>query len=349
MKVKEFVAPTLPEALTRVRRELGPDAYIISTAIRSRRQRFWSRERASEAVVTAALPHREEPNNRRAASVWADAGDPNAGRPSAQTLPFPWRRHFQQAGWEEEMLGWIEKEWHKAAKSLAGGNWEQTIRPWLAELLVAGLKTSDAWLEGGRPGRVVVFVGPPRAGKTAMVEKIAQCYLGIAQWRVVTFPEPPEPAELEAARAEADLVLVDTPGLSLNPGPENKGKVWQDLERLAVTEVQLVLPAECGGPYLARLLATVAPLHPTHLAISRMDEVGSWLPVYSLARRAGLPLRFVSTGPDDPQQLEVADLPAMVEAILAEVDREWRRSPFGEEVPKGRAGSGGGETDEGRA
>lgn len=314
MKVKEYVAPSLPEALARIRKELGPDAYILSTTTRVRRERPWSREKTTEVVVTAALPREEV--GRRLPSSTTLVAPLDAGRP--ETKGFPGRDLLVSLGWEEEMLAWIEKEWKEVGTSLSGGSWEQTIRPWLAELLLTGVRTSPTWLEPEEPGRVVAFVGPKAAGKSTTVQKVARCYSEIGQWRVKVFDWPVPVDAVASARRGAQLVLLDTP--ALGPSDQQTAAAWgKEWREAGVSEVHLVLPAFTGGMYARRLVSALAELPLTHLSVTRVEEAG-WASVYQLARRVGLPLRFVGTGPADPQELEVADPATLVREVLGELD-----------------------------
>src|SRR5262249_37432796 len=122
---------------------------------------------------------------------------------------------------------------------------------------------------GARNARIIIFVGPPGAGKTSTLAKIA-VRDGLAQRRSVRIisADPHRPAAHEKLRALAgligvgfsaastipelneaitsatnkDLILIDTPGYSLSEFDDARDLICV-LGKIAQKETQLVVPA----------------------------------------------------------------------------------------------------------
>jgi flagellar biosynthesis protein FlhF len=180
--------------------------------------------------------------------------------------------------------------------------------------------------------RIVAFVGPPGAGKTTMLVKLAVRYglrgrkpmhiISMDSWRIggadalrtyaagmgVTF-EAIETAEALRQSLEEHtgkgLILIDTPGL----GPADM-KAFAPLASVLSThpeaEVHLVVPAHFSPSAMASLAQRFRPFLPSKLAITNADAVESCLPAAALALSLERPVSFIGTGQLIPEDMEEA-------------------------------------------
>ncbi len=188
-------------------------------------------------------------------------------------------------------------------------------------------------------GGVVALVGPPGAGKTSTLVKLAihhglmtrtPCHfvttdtLRIAaadQLRAfaailgIGFEVAETPAgfenSLQANRNK--LVFVDTPGLSTADTTE-----MEDLRRTLEgrATVHLVLSAAVRLSDMARIAEQFENLHPAKLIFTRLDETRKFGPMLSLAAQQERPVSFLSRGQRIPDDLEPADADALTRLVL---------------------------------
>ena len=186
---------------------------------------------------------------------------------------------------------------------------------------------------GNRP-YVIALIGPTGAGKTTTIAKLAANALAFGTWSVgmitldtfrvagleqlATYAEiarcPLEVAydEDDAARAmtrltKCDVVLVDTPGRSPRAGARDEDW-WPILDALRPDEIHLVMP---GGLRLDVAAAAAANLtltaqRPTHLLLTKLDDVPDDIGIADLADLLALPARWLTDGLDVPVDLKPA-------------------------------------------
>jgi flagellar biosynthesis protein FlhF len=227
----------------------------------------------------------------------------------------------------------------------------QELDPILAQAVAAGtplenLFEVDATL--GRPGAaraVVAVVGPPGVGKTTTLVKLAARYglaarkpaqiLSADVFRIAAADQLRslasilgigcEIAETAGALAQMleehrskELVFVDTPGLGRADMEDA-----EDLARLIAThpeiDTHLVLPASMRPADLERAIDRYAVFEPRKLLFTRMDETSTYGLLVSQAARRELPLSFLATGQQIPDDLEVATKPRLAELVAGTV------------------------------
>ncbi|MEK9502516.1 flagellar biosynthesis protein FlhF [Gaopeijia maritima] len=184
----------------------------------------------------------------------------------------------------------------------------------------------------GRPFRMVALVGPTGSGKTTTLAKLAlgerafgggnvgvisldtfrigaveqiQTYADLADFPLEVLSDVAEvPGALKRLKG-CDTVLVDTPGRGPRESADEMS--WRRiLKLLRPEEVHLVLPAGLRAEVAAGLRQFYAPLAPTHLLLTKLDEVPWEEGVAELADGVGLPTRWVSDGQDVPADLHEA-------------------------------------------
>ncbi|WP_321476543.1 GTPase [uncultured Paludibaculum sp.] len=219
---------------------------------------------------------------------------------------------------------------------------ESQIRRGIAAELESMLAVSPGL--GGDEGRrrVVAFVGPPGAGKTTTLAKLAMRY-GIAGripsvivstdcYRIAAseqlrayasilglpFALAETPGALSRVMVEQrqkDLVFIDTPGF----GPRDQDFLdeWSSkLNSHSDIQVYLVLPATARCEDLLAAYRRWALFHPTRLIFTHMDETefhGGWL---GLALTTGLPISCLCFGQGVPEDLEVASKPLLLQLLF---------------------------------
>ncbi|WP_258359708.1 flagellar biosynthesis protein FlhF [Moorella sulfitireducens] len=181
--------------------------------------------------------------------------------------------------------------------------------------------------------RVQAFTGPTGVGKTTTLAKIAARYslyegrkVGLvtldtyrigAVDQLKTYAEimglPLEvamtPRELRTSLENlehCDVVLIDTAGRA----PENKAMLAETrgfLEVVPGREVYLVLSCATRRRDLLQALENFRCLNYSRLIFTKIDETSCPGVIFPAAAAAGVPLAYISTGQDVPDDLEAAD------------------------------------------
>jgi flagellar biosynthesis protein FlhF len=186
-------------------------------------------------------------------------------------------------------------------------------------------------------------VGPPGAGKTTTLVKLAVAY-GLAARRsavllsmdthriaaaeqlrsyAVILGLGCEVLETPAALARAieesgskDLIFIDTPGLA---GGEMDHAA--DLARFLATrrdvDTHLVLPASMKSADMARAAETYEIFAPQKLLFTKLDESSQFGPVLNHVVRSGKPVSFFTGGQRIPEDLQAATPRRLLELVLA--------------------------------
>jgi flagellar biosynthesis protein FlhF len=320
MHYKRFRAESVREALRAVREELGPQALVLSTTMVSAPGwRGWVGCREVEIVAAAdrGSEHRVSENRRQESderSFEAGVADVTA--------------RLAAAGFDPTMASDVAESMPSASRRGASLH---SLRGALADRLSA-LATADEEF-----AKVEVFVGPPGAGKTTTIAKIAsqarategrrlgliaadglrigaveqlRTYAEIlhAPFRVARNSDELE-AVLSARRRQP--VLVDTAGRS--PSDPTARELFDVVAHHPDARTHLVLPAGTPPRTAKRIFENYAEAKPSRVILTRIDEAESLAPLVSLLREQQLPISYLGTGQRVPDDLcrATADILAM--------------------------------------
>lgn len=196
-------------------------------------------------------------------------------------------------------------------------------------------------ISGNGPS-MVALVGPPGAGKTATIAKLAvkyglstrtptllisldtlrvaaseqlRCYASILGIDFQVADSNQTLARMLDTNQGKELILIDTPGLTAGDLGRGHGAA-QFLAGRKEIQKQLVLPASMRFADLARISAAYDVFQPSRLIFTRMDETGTFGPLLCEAVGSGRPISFVTTGQRVPEDLEVADKSGLSSRLL---------------------------------
>jgi flagellar biosynthesis protein FlhF len=187
----------------------------------------------------------------------------------------------------------------------------------LRDMVEAEIRTTAPIVTTPGRRRVVALVGPTGVGKLRTYAEIIDLPM-----KVVTSPR-----EMRRALDELsglDLVLIDTAGRS----PRDELKIQELKSLLAearVDEVHLVLSMVASPKSLQATAEKFAPAGTTAMVLTKLDEaVGMWS-LLSVARRVTLPVSYLTTGQDVPDDIEHASARRVARLILGEESLFARR------------------------
>lgn len=324
MRLKTFTARSMQEAMAEIRRTLGPDAIIVATRDDSSRGLV----RVTAAIEDAAPPPPppEEPG--------LDAAAAGTGEPLDAILAR-----------------------HRVPQRLAGALVRAAEAHEPEDHVLALAAAFDAAFEFAAmedlPQRPLVFVGPPGAGKTATLAKVAaravlaghttalvttdlmragaaEQLSGYGQILEQSVTAAADPASLAAAIARAeksdhDLILVDTPGF--NPYDTD------DMERLQAEiqavdgEAIAVLPAGGDAIEIMELGLTFRELGCRRFIATRLDTVRRFGSLLALAHGGGLAFAGVSASPYIGDPVESLNPVSLARLIAAEPKMLREKTP----------------------
>ena len=192
--------------------------------------------------------------------------------------------------------------------------------------------------------RVVALVGPTGVGKTTTIAKLAanlklrdgvrmglvtvDTYriAAVEQLRtyaeIIDLPMKVVTTPMEMRRAldelsDMDLVLIDTAGRS--PRDELQiGELKSLLADAKVDEVHLVLSLTAGLEFLTATVEHFSSVGTSSLVLTKLDEAQELGVMLNLARRVGLPVSYLTTGQDVPDDIEPAETQRMARLVLGQ-------------------------------
>ena len=189
---------------------------------------------------------------------------------------------------------------------------------------------------------VMAMIGPPGAGKTAAIAKIAVRYgIGANRPALLISTDNLRVAASEQLRGYAavlglhferaqstralgqlledhrgyGLILIDTPGFS-SGNFEEAGELARFLAERPGIQKHLVLPAPLRCADMDRICSAYEIFGPSHLLFSRMDETTVFGPALSEAMGRNLPVSFFSMGAGVPEDITEASADFIADRLL---------------------------------
>lgn len=350
MKLKSYFSATVEAAVELARKELGEDALLVNARPTTPDTRHLG---AYEVVFgsTGATPIHLTAASARAGAIARETPDRLS-----------------------EDVAQMKREIERLAQSLRGAHSymspfapsadpsnaecysrlvENELDAPIAQQVAQGVSLEsffevDATLgRAGASRAVVALVGPPGAGKTTTLIKLAARF-GLTSrkptqiittdvFRIAAADQLRslasilgigcEVAETPVALAQAleehrskDFVLIDTPGLA--NGEMEDGA---DLAHLIAThpeiDTHLVLSASMKPADMARTIERYAMFQARKLLFTRVDETDRYGALLSESSRRGMPVSFLATGQQIPDDLEPATKARLIEMVTGEVSR----------------------------
>jgi len=384
MKLKSFFASSVEEAMGDARREFGPEAVLVQ----SRCATAENRQRGEYEVVCALLPENEAPSapapdkTGRPVREQGTAGDVRkmieelaelkrcmrrlrtsivlAGSPAAGAgAPVQVREALAtlldsevDADLAQQIVGDVSTH---AAGQVAGEDFIPGTYSRFAALVhrhVMRLATTRSFAveENGKYPRAVALAGPPGAGKTSCIAKLAARHaitmhreahvVALDEYRVggseqlrayaaifgVAFDALPHDASLSRILEEQrnKLILIDLPGFS-RAEMDLAAQMARRLKTEAV-EVQLVLPVSLRAADLRRISEDFSVFDPAGLIFTRLDETETYGPLLNEIVRTGRAASFLSAGSRVPDDIEPATRARIADLVLSGVCGEARTS-----------------------
>ena len=359
MKLKSYFSGTVEAAIELAHKELGEDSLLVNVRPSAVETRHLGAYEVVFGVSTGSSGQGGLPNTGS-----RDVSPPTR-KPDSRAVAKAGAAGSEQ--WSEDLAD-LRRQIARIGDSLRGGaSWlrgaagpfgggafpagsaaarsemcarlmEAELDPELAQLVAQGtpleeLCLTDASLgRAGAPRVVVALVGPPGAGKTCTLAKLAARY-GVAgrkrthilsadvnriaaaeQLRTLAAilglgcDVVETPVALRQALEEhrlKDLLLIDTPGLGC-ADLEDGRELARMLASLPEMDTHLVLPASMKPADMYRIAEQYAMFQPAKLLFTRLDETMRFGALVSEAVRGGRPVSFLASGQEIPDALEPA-------------------------------------------
>lgn len=332
METKTFEAPTLEEALTAVKRELGPEAIVLET--KQRKHGFGLMNKMSFQVKATLPPKVSSISSTRIISRKSELEDY-----LATLLSRLIRAGVTQKNTKLIADGLIPFFKEGTLRS------ESEILAKMAECIRSFIKVAPSLAERvqrGQNPKVVTFVGPTGVGKTTTLAKVAAETLKTRKNRIIlatmdTYKvgaiehlesyakylglpfaickSPNEALALVSRLRENDLLFLDT----LGAGPRESIKLSEMslLFSQIEAETHLCVSVTTQERDMKDILSRFSLFKPSYLLATKLDETYALGEFFNAYVNQPMPISYFTVGQRVPQDIEPARKEAFVDRLLS--------------------------------
>jgi flagellar biosynthesis protein FlhF len=369
MKIKSYYSRSVEVAIAEAREELGPEAMLVESRKAAPEARHLGEYEVIFALTSDTPPIRAKalaptPTPDHLSEDVAELKKELEGMRRAIT-----RTAFAPPQWlggapdlsdayatltANEVAPDLAREIVQSAESRSGGGSRLRVtrlkqppdaagyRQALAQELESRFTVKPALGRNESGVRITALVGPPGAGKTTTLVKLAVNY-GLACRRPVVLisMDNHRIAAAEQLRSYAgilgvgfqvletvsalaqsieehrakDLILIDTPGLGFTELGDSS-TLAHFLSTRPDIDTQLTLAASVKPVDLSRMVDAYQVFNPQRFVFTKLDETTSFGPIFNEAVRTGMPLSFFATGQRIPEDLEEVVASRLTSMIL---------------------------------
>ena len=200
-------------------------------------------------------------------------------------------------------------------------------------------------------GPVTALVGPPGAGKTTTLVKLAvsrglaagkairllsvdthrvggatqlETYASILDVPFEAVDTPEALAQVIDYAPDDTMLFIDTPGYSAKLFSELGTGLANLLARRQDIDTHLILTASMRPEALRQAADLYGAFRPSKLLFTHLDEATSYAAMFCEAARRDLPLSFFATGQSVPEDLELADVRRIADSMVWQLPQAIR-------------------------
>lgn len=346
MNIKRYLVKNMKEALYLIKKDLGPDAIIVSSH-KVREKGIKGFFLPGKIEVTAVLEKNE-----------ADEVKEELGQIKNILNGFPYRPAEEHTA--DIMIAPATDLLNKIRQCFL----DMEVDPQVVDLMLKDIdlpsrnrdeiraKIQDRLISMFKPltpknekTKIMAFVGAPGVGKTTTLAKIGAIYSlfnsfrigfitidtyrvgAVEQMRiygdiigasvdVVTSPD--ELKEAVIRNSDKDLILIDTAG---RPSKNHYQlvEIRAFLETLDFIDIYLVMNATTKKKDMMRILKDFKIIKYSQMIITKVDETESLGSIINAAYFTGLPIAYITNGQDVPDDIEVANPRLLASCIMRDV------------------------------
>lgn len=342
MRLKNFTAPTLTQAMRLIQAELGEDAVILSS------KQILSQSGDTLMEVTAGVDksptgveQTSEPNPTQHASVMKQLASSYTPESTVHnSTQNDLSALLDEHGVSKEFSARI----HQACTSLeeTGFTTEDTLEMVLSKMVQF---TSSGKLLNGH--KTIAFIGPTGAGKTTTLAKLAveerkkgkdiglisldsfkiggaeqiKIYAEALQADYALCNDINEVRDALERFKHKDRIFMDTMGI--NPFERSRFEYLKDVLKQTDAQVNLVLPCNLHAQELATLPRAFRELNPQLLTFSKMDETAHLGGIINAAIASELKVCYATDGQQVPDDIFELDAPSLARKLLTKPRLPW--------------------------
>ncbi|MBS3872638.1 MAG: flagellar biosynthesis protein FlhF [Firmicutes bacterium] len=341
MKIKKVVAKDMQVALHLLRKELGPEAVIVSSRT-IREPGFWGLFKPPRVEVTAAverMPEKEPHEDSLRAELHEiralihQIGVTEHKTSAKGGLTPKWAERFRAADLSPEIVSLLSEQLGNGA----GGRAEEESR-----VLERLAKYFTLPAPRGKGKRISVFVGPTGVGKTTTIAKLAarralqekkrvslitidtfrigaveqlKIYGDIIGVPVEVVTSPSEFREVLKLQKNKDDIFVDTTGRSAKK-PLQVGELKAYFDDIPDLDKYLVVSATTKSRDLLSIYRAFCDLNLYAAIVTKCDETENLGGIVDLCYRTALPVAYATNGQNVPEDIRVVDPMEMARMVL---------------------------------
>lgn len=346
MDIKRYMVTNMQEALHQIKKDLGPDAIIVSshkvrekglkglfsplkievTAVAEKNEAEIVKEELGQ--IKSLLTHVSQKN-------LSGYGNYSMSTPEQDILN-KIKQCFLRMEVDEQIVDSLLRDLDVINKT------QDEIKEQLQERVAALFKPATADNDGSK---VLAFIGTPGVGKTTTLAKIGAIYSlfnsfsiafitidtyrigAVEQMRIygdiigATVEVVTSPAELRLAvekHKDKDLILIDTAGRP-SRNLYQLAEVKSFLEGLDFVDIHLVISAATKNNDMLRILNDYKVIAYSKLIITKTDETELLGSLLNVAHAATVPIAYITNGQAVPDDIEPANPKLLAGWIMKDV------------------------------